>query len=209
VIKSPESLRAVVGTVDRILHRERSAGSGNGSADRAADELPLRAELFSVGQLENHAKSLAQRHVVSRGGRRESNRLLSRLTANEGVLREAYDLVTAAVKRGRRITPAAEWFLDNYHLTEEQIRTARRHLPRRYNRELPRLADGPSAGYPRVYAIALELISHADGRVDAESLRAFVAAYQSVSPLRLGSCGPSQSCSGWRCWRTCGASLRA
>ena len=51
---------------------------------------------------------------------------------------------------------------------------------------MPRLASGPSAGLPRVYGIALELISHADGRVDGDSLRAFVAAYQSVRPLRLG-----------------------
>src|SRR5205814_8948521 len=66
------------------------------------------------------------------------------------------------------------------------VRAAGRHVPRGYSRELPRLLSGSSAGYPRVYAIALELISHADGRVDAESLRAFVAAYQSVRPLRLG-----------------------
>jgi cyclic beta-1,2-glucan synthetase len=82
--------------------------------------------------------------------------------------------------------PAAEWFLDNYHLIEEQIRTARRHLPRGYSRDLPRLVNGASAGYPRVYDIALELISHADGRVDAASLRAFVASYQSVKPFLLG-----------------------
>ena len=51
---------------------------------------------------------------------------------------------------------------------------------------MPRLANPSSAGYPRVYDIALELISHADGRVDGDSLRAFVAAYQSVKPFRLG-----------------------
>ncbi|MGA2500361.1 MAG: glucoamylase family protein, partial [Tepidisphaeraceae bacterium] len=115
-----------------------------------------------------------------------SDRLLPRLAANEELLREAYGLVADAVKRDRRITPAAEWFLDNYHLIEEQIRTARRHLPRGYSRELPQLNNGPSAGYPRAYAIALELIAHVDGRVDAESLRAFVTSYQSVTPLRLG-----------------------
>jgi cyclic beta-1,2-glucan synthetase len=177
-----------VGTVERLLRLERSGLGGNGSFIPTADELPLRAELFSVSQLENHAKWLAQRDevVVGRGAGRGSNRLLQRLTSNEKVLREAYELVAEAVKRGRRITPAAEWFIDNFHLIEDQIRTARRHLPRRYNRELPRLADGPTAGYPRVYAIALELISHADGRVDAQSLCAFVAAYQLVSPLRLG-----------------------
>jgi len=74
----------------------------------------------------------------------------------------------------------------NFYLIEEQIRTAKRHLPRDYSRELPRLLDGPSAGLPRVYDIALEIISHGDGRADSECLSRFVAAYQSVSTLKLG-----------------------
>jgi cyclic beta-1,2-glucan synthetase len=167
--------------------RWRLALDGNRGALVQTDEQPLRDELFSVDQLDRHAKTLAESHEVENRGRgRGTDRLLPRLSANEEVLREAYGLVTDAVKRGRRVTPAAEWFLDNYHLIEDQIRMARRHLPRGYSRELPRLKSGPSAGYPRVYAIALELISHVDGRVDAESLRAFVASYQTVTPLQLG-----------------------
>jgi cyclic beta-1,2-glucan synthetase len=59
-------------------------------------------------------------------------------------------------------------------------------LPKGYSRELPRLLDGPSAGLPRVYDIALETISHGDGRVDPESLISFIAAYQKVTVLKLG-----------------------
>ena len=152
---------------------------------REPDEQPLRAELFSFSQLEQHARMLAGAHEVgpSHGVR---DRLLPRLAANEDALAEGYLAVTEALKGGRRITPAAEWLLDNYHLIEEQIRTARRHLPRGYNRALPRLTNLPSLGQPRVYDIAIELISHADGRVDIDSVRAFVAAYQEVTPLRLG-----------------------
>ena len=94
--------------------------------------------------------------------------------------------MTAAVTTNRRITPAAEWLLDNFYLIEEQIRTARRHLPKGYSRELPRLAAGPSAKLPRVYDLAFEAIAHGDGRVDAEGLSRFVAAYQTVTPLKLG-----------------------
>jgi cyclic beta-1,2-glucan synthetase len=165
--------------------RWRPSLDGNGESSQP-EEQPLRDELYSVDQLDRYAKTLAGWHEVSVSGSRGSDRLLPRLSANEQLLREAYQLVTDAVARGRRITPAAEWFLDNYHLIEDQIRTARRHLPRGYSRELPRLMSGPSAGYPRAYAIALELISHGDGRVDAETVRAFVASYQSVTPLRLG-----------------------
>ncbi len=151
-------------------------------------ELPLRAELFSIRQLEQHAKTLAGWHEVQTAGRfgAGKDQLLDRLDSNREVLAETYDLIANAVSRGRRITPAAEWFLDNYYLIEEQIRAAKRHLPKAYSRELPRLVNDPASGFPRVYSIALELISHADGRVDGESLRAFVNAYQLVKPLRLG-----------------------
>jgi cellobiose phosphorylase len=70
-------------------------------------------------------------------------------------------------------------------LIEEQIRMAKRHLPKGYSRELPRLLDDPLR-IPRVYAIAMEAISHCDGRVDPEALSSFVASYQTVTPLKLG-----------------------
>jgi cellobiose phosphorylase len=148
-----------------------------------ASEAPLRAELFSVEQLARHAKNLAARHQVFT--RQGSNRLLERLGQNEDILR-SFNRATLAVNPSRTITPAAEWLLDNFYLIEEQIQLARRHLPRGYSRELPRLLNGPSAGLPRVYDIGLELISHVDAQIDPEPLRAFIAAYQTVAPLKLG-----------------------
>jgi cyclic beta-1,2-glucan synthetase len=146
-------------------------------------EPPLRAELFSVEQLARHARALADNHqVVTRQG---SNSLLARLTQNEDILR-TFNRATLGVKQGRRITPAAEWLLDNFYLIEEQIQMAKRHLPRGYSRELPRLLNGPCAGLPRVYDIVLELISHVDAQIDAGPLSAFIAAYQTVHSLKLG-----------------------
>jgi len=145
----------------------------------AGDEPPLRAELFSSDQMEEHGKTLAGSHRV--GVSRAPDQLLSRLRENESVLRGACDLLSEAVTANRRIAPAGEWLLDNFYLIEEQIHTARRHLPKGYSRGLPRLIQRPSAGLPRVYDIALEPISHGDGRVDPESLSSFVAAYQTVA----------------------------
>ncbi|MBL8968995.1 MAG: carbohydrate-binding protein [Myxococcales bacterium] len=171
-------------TLASWFHRD----AGADATTVGIDELPLRAELYSVSQLEQHARTLGAWHRLGPPGARVPDTLLPRLAANEVALREAHALVTEAVHRGRRITPAAEWFIDNYHLIEEQIRTARRHLPRTYNRELPRLARTLHAGVPRIYDLVLELVSHTHGRLDLESLRAFIAAYQSVpgQTLRLG-----------------------
>jgi cellobiose phosphorylase len=148
-----------------------------------SNEAPLRAEVFSIDQLVQHAKALAENHPVV--ARRGSNRLLARLGENEQILR-AYNRATQAVDQTRRVTHAAEWLLDNFYLIEEQIQMARRHLPRGYSRELPRLVSGPSAGLPRVYDLVLELISHVDAQIDGEPLRGFIAAYQTVSALKLG-----------------------
>ena len=147
-------------------------------------EPPLRSELFSSDQMEQHGRTLAGQHTLLAG--HAPDRLLARLAENEAVLNGTRSLLVEVIKTDRRITPAAEWLLDNFYLIEEQIRTARRHLPKGYSRELPRLLAGPSAGLPRVYDIALETISHGDGRVDPEGLSSFLAAYQTVTVLKLG-----------------------
>ncbi len=95
-------------------------------------------------------------------------------------------MFTAAVQAGQRVTPAGEWLLDNGYLIEEQIRAARRDLPKRYSHALPRLLEGAEAGIPRVYDIALKAIAHSDGRVDRESLSRFVDSYQTITQLNLG-----------------------
>ena len=169
----------------RVLLRLITRLGGKDPAQKyAGDEPPIRSELFSAAQMAQHGKALADLHKLSPGHPRD--RLLRRLAENEGILLGVRNLLTEAVKTNRRITPAGEWLLDNFYLIEEQIRTAKRHLPKGYSQELPRLQNGPSAELPRVYDIALENISHKDGLVDPESLSGFVAAYQSVTTLKLG-----------------------
>lgn len=150
-------------------------------------EEPFRAELFSSEQMASHARSLAASHSLAVG--RAPDQLLGRLEENETALVGVCGLLTRAVTEKRRITPAGGWLLDNFYLIEEQIRTARRHLPKGYSRGLPRLDEhrpGFSAGRPRVYGLALEVVSHGDGRVDADVLKLFISAYQTVTPLQLG-----------------------
>ncbi len=143
----------------------------------------LRSELFSIEQLKRHAVTLAVRHKID--PQQGADKLLPRLADNARVLLAAYDVVTAAVTPGQRIIPAEAWLLDNFYLIEQQIGLARLHLPRGYSRQLPRLADGLSAGFPRIYELALELISHMDGRVDSDNSTHFIASYQTAEALNL------------------------
>src|ERR1043166_8652039 len=148
-------------------------------------EEPIRAELFGIERLEQHAQSLAAaQRVMSESG--QGRRLLPRVLENGRVLRESYRVVATAIREERAITPAAEWLVDNFHLVDEQLREIRDDLPPGFYRELPKLLDGPLAGYPRVYGIAWAFVAHTDSRFDPDALRRFVRAYQRVQPLTIG-----------------------
>ncbi|HAQ60727.1 TPA: cyclic beta 1-2 glucan synthetase, partial [Candidatus Delongbacteria bacterium] len=135
--------------------------------------------------MEQHGKNLAASHKLKEGFGPDI--LLARLKSNEEVLNNVYALLKGMAGENLRITPAGEWLLDNFYLIEDQINTAKRHLPKGYSRELPCLQNGGSKfGLPRAYSIALEIISHGDGRVDYENLSRFITAYQTVANLKLG-----------------------
>ena len=112
--------------------------------------------------------------------------LSKRLADNGAALLAAYHTIASAADEGHAITPAAEWLIDNYHLVEKQFREVRSDLPPGYYRQLPKLADGPFARYPRVLGIAWAFVAHTDSRFDAEVLRRFILAYQEVQPLTIG-----------------------
>ena len=148
-------------------------------------EDPIREELFSIERLEQHAQSLAAaQHVTARPMSRRS--LAARLRDNETALSDAYGIITNAVRQGQTTTPSAEWLLDNYYLVEEQIREVGDDLPPGYYRQLPKLADGPFAGYPRVFGLTWAFVAHTDSRFDPDMLCRFVSAYQHVQPLTIG-----------------------
>ncbi|HEX5819043.1 MAG TPA: hypothetical protein VFY20_09200, partial [Gemmatimonadales bacterium] len=153
---------------------------------RVKRELPLRAELLSIERLEERARALAATFTLARDHRPQDRDFFRRLDDNTHVLRHAYRTLADDVHRGEFLAPAAEWLLDNFYLVESEIRGVRHDLPRSYYRELPKLAPRETAGVARVYAMALELIRHTDGRLDRTQLVRFMNAYQTVAPLTIG-----------------------
>ena len=136
-------------------------------------------------RLEAHARSLSlAQPVTSRGG--GSRSLSARLAANGEALRLAYRAICQGAAQGHAITPAAEWLIDNYHLVEKQFQEVKSDLPAGYYRQLPTLATGPFAGYPRIFGVAWAFVAHTDSRFDVDMLRRFILAYQEQFPLTIG-----------------------
>ena len=114
-------------------------------------EEPIRAELFSVERLEQHAQTLAAAQAVTNMPR-QGHAVGASHPRERTCPGRAYRVLARAIKDERTITPAAEWLVDNFPIVDEQLREIRDDLPPDYYRELPKLAEGHLDGYPRVWA---------------------------------------------------------
>ncbi len=179
-------MKLTIETAHDLISNMRSLFQVNTPEPNYTNEEPLREELFSADQMSLYGQKLAKTHKLSKTS--QQGQLLKRLADNENVLNAVRKLLVDAIKKNNAITPAGEWLIDNFYLIEEQIRTAKNHLPIGYSKTLPQLLDvnAASPGLTRVYDIALQIISHSDGRIDEGSLSNFINSYQSVSPLQLG-----------------------
>ena len=151
----------------------------------AAIGEPISAEIFSVERLEQHAESLAKAQEVS-ATQTAGVSLRGRLRSNALTLDAAFRTLIAGIRKGRAVTPAAEWLVDNYYIVDEHIRAVRRDLPSGFYKQLPKLSHGPLRGYPRVYGLAWAIVAHSDSRFELDTLYRFCRAYQRVQPLEIG-----------------------
>jgi len=149
------------------------------------DEPEVYDAILNAEELEKHALELARKHVVGKRAKHYFS-LEGRMNKNFRFITSVYKDLNEYANERSSVTPAAEWLLDNFYIIEEQVKEIRQNLSRKYYYQLPRLKSGFLKGYPRVYAIALELVSHTDGRFDDKQLVGFVSAYQSQSLLSNG-----------------------
>ncbi|TMV85827.1 glycosyl transferase, partial [Thioclava sp. BHET1] len=146
---------------------------------------PVRAELFGIERLEQHAASLAQVQHVSAAAPRVAS-LRQRLDDNATALRATREACIAELAAGKPIVPAAQWLVDNFHRIEAQVCDCRTDLPPSYYKLLPKLAQGPFHGYPRVFELIWAYVAHTDSHLDAPTLSRFLRAYQQEQPLTIG-----------------------
>jgi cyclic beta-1,2-glucan synthetase len=147
---------------------------------------PIRGDPLGAEHLAERAREIARGQRVDAGKRRARTPLLTRLDATRQILDSAHERLSAAAAAEADVGPAGEWLLDNFHVVQQHVREVRESLPSGYYRELPVLRSGPLAGYPRVYEVAITLISHTEGRVDLDNVESFVGAFQQITPLSIG-----------------------
>lgn len=150
-----------------------------------SNDKPLRDIILNHDDLLKHALEIGRSHIHA-GNVRLKRGLLPRVRNNINFLQFAHSQITDYIQQSKDFVPAAEWFLDNYHLLKDLYKEIKKSLSYKYERQLPSLAAGTYQGYPRIYALMIEIIEHTDSQLNRESLQKFVNTYQSQVPLSSG-----------------------
>jgi cyclic beta-1,2-glucan synthetase len=148
-------------------------------------DSPTSTDRLSSDSLEHVASRLAESHVITPRPRHRAS-LLNRLQGQEMLLRNAHRYFAIASDVELALSYVAEWVLDNFYVVERTLRQIREDMPEGYYRQLPKLETTPLEGYPRVYAVAREIIARCNGHLDLDRITRFVQVYQRVTSLTMG-----------------------
>ncbi|MDP4177408.1 MAG: glucoamylase family protein [Bacillota bacterium] len=136
-------------------------------------------------ELEKHAIDISN----DNSGYRKSNckrKLIKSLDKSYENIIKGYNYIDKETKNKMEVVPAAEWILDNLSLIEKEYKDIKQNMPESYYKNLIVISSGLMKGYPRIYGIAVELVSHTDGRIDEDTIESFITAYQKNTVLTSG-----------------------
>lgn len=99
--------------------------------------------------------------------------------ADHKELLRIFRAINNEVKKGGDVLPAAEWFLDNYFIIEEQAKVLRQIISIGQYKNFPMM----SGGKLRIGLMADALIIWLDGRLNRDLVEIFLKEYQEITPL--------------------------
>ena len=153
--------------------------------DEAPMQNPVPRPQRALGEdeIQLRAARLAADLGQVRASRRHSGSLIPRLNYCERILTRVQRRLSGAVELEQTIALSAEWLLDNAYIIRGHMEDFRKNLPPQFYRQLPFLVSGPWKGFPRVYAIACEMVSVWDGALTRSGVESFLQAFQSETTL--------------------------
>jgi cellobiose phosphorylase len=139
-------------------------------------EFQIEDVALTADELERHAESLAKSQVTAKKKYRVK-KVVDRLELKFKDILSTYTKFSQDISESFLVPPAAEWLLDNFYIMEEQRSIIAAEL-RNISQSLPIITEGIYSGFPRVYVLSVEIVSHIDGNANEKTISDFIAAYQ-------------------------------
>lgn len=170
----------LINTGSSLIGLQRTYKTFKGSKD----SYIFNDVLLGPEDLQRHSKELAKHHSFY-NDRTLGIDLLGRMNLNFDVLTDIYKKLNKEVMEKKLTPPASEWLLDNYYIIEQQVKEIKLVYSSSFQRGLKILDNGHLKGFPRVYALAWELVSHSDGNLNEEAIESFIESYQQINMLSI------------------------
>ena len=152
--------------------------------DKKYEQIEIEDVLLTKEELKNHGRELGIRHNLGRKVDVKAFLILN-LDKNFKEIEKIYLKLNSDANENKELPKASEWLLDNFYIIELQYKGIRRSLKQEKKMVLNVLAKGQLKKYPRIYILALELISHTEGAVTENDIINFISAYQREKTLSI------------------------
>lgn len=146
--------------------------------------LNIKGALLDTQQLEDYLRKIASGHVLQD----KSNKYtypIPRLKENFEFITEVYNLLNEHIKLKLPIHPAGEWILDNFYIIDETVKTVTKELTLKKYTNFLGIANGPYAGFARIYVLASEIVAYIDGKINGKNLEVLLKAYEDKKTLSM------------------------
>jgi len=151
---------------------------------------PTRTEQLQelIGRLSTNYNEVSRDKTgrIIRTTKSRHNILAHDLALHESWLEEAHSYFRGITSQKESLTYASEWVLDNYYIIRQAIQQIEKDLPYGYYNQLPRLKNNPYMGYPRIYAIARDILVYQHLLLDPIELQSVLLQFQEKYPLTMG-----------------------
>ena len=146
--------------------------------------LNIKGALLDTQQLEDYLRKIASGHVLQD----KSNKYtypIPRLKENFEFITEVYNLLNEHIKLKLPIHPAGEWILDNFYIIDETVKIVTKELTLKKYTDFLGIANGPYAGFARIYVLASEIVAYTDGKINGKNLEVLLKAYEDKKTLSM------------------------
>ncbi|CCJ33635.1 GH36-type glycosyl hydrolase domain-containing protein [Caloramator australicus] len=146
--------------------------------------IETKDAILNSDELIQHAKDIARGHIISKI-KRGLDILSPRLIDNYKYITNTYLKINEAAKVRKSLPSGSDWLLDNFYIIEDSYKNVIRNIKSKTYKELEIIDKGYFKDFPRIFILAVELISHTDGRIDRDILIDFLNSYQKVHHLSM------------------------
>ncbi len=146
--------------------------------------LNIKGAVLDKVQLEKYIEKIAADHNLQHFSNSKTYPI-PRLKENFKFITKTYNILNEHIKMGIDIYPAGEWLLDNYYVIEETVQSIVKEISLKKYRSFIGIADGPYAGFARIYVLASEIVAYTDSKIEYDNLKYCLEAYQQKKTLGM------------------------